>query len=417
MPRIGGGTGEVDVKRSDEPAAKRVFVLCLITALFEGADNVSLGLAAPKIAHELSLPPSQIGLALSASLIGLMLGSFLGGRLSDRIGRKQVLILSMLALGLFSLGTTVVRNFPALLTLRLLVGLGIGGAFPILIALASEASTPGRRATAIGLVYSGNPVGASLLSLLMGVMGPGVDWRVIFYVGGIGPLVLVPLLMLFLPESAAFREARRQLADRVAAPRVGVVLFGEGRVAATLLLWASCAFTLFVVYLLLNWLPSLMVAKGLTGPRASLVAMTLNLGGALGVLVFGAIVDRGGHRYTIVGCYLALFLSLAGLAGLSNYAAMLSFAGFAGFFMLGSQLVLYALASDLYPTLCRGTGLGAMVSVGRIGAVSAPFVAGLLLSAGYDATAVFGTAVACVFIAGALAFALLSYIGRATEAA
>ena len=396
------------MKRSGEPAAKMVFFLCLVTALFEGADNVSLGLAAPKIARELGLPPAQIGLALSASLIGLMLGSFLGGRLSDRIGRKRVLILSMAALGLFSLGTTVVRDLVSLLSLRFLVGLGIGGAFPILIAMASESSTAGRRAMAIGLVYSGNPIGASLLSLLMSLMGPAADWRAIFYVGGIGPLLLVPLLMLFLPESAAFREARSKVDERVAAPRVGLVLFGDGRVAATLLLWASCAFTLFVVYLLLNWLPSLMVAKGLTGPRASLVSMTLNLGGALGVLVFGALVDKGHQKYAIIGCYLALLLSLAGLAGLSSYAAMLIFAGFAGFFMLGSQLVLYALATAFYPTLCRGTGLGAMVSVGRIGAVSAPFAAGLLLSAGYDATAVLGTAVACVFVAAALAFILLS---------
>ncbi len=404
------------MKRNGEPAAKRVFFLCLVTALFEGADNVSLGLAAPKIAHELGLAPSQIGLALSASLIGLMLGSFLGGRLSDWMGRKRVLILSMIALGLFSLGTTVVRGLDTLIALRFLVGLGIGGAFPILIAMAGEASTAGKRAMAIGLVYSGNPLGASLISLLMGLTGPGADWRGIFYVGGIGPLLLAPILALFLPESAAFREARSQQVQQVAAPRVGVVLFGESRVVATLLLWASCAFTLFVVYMLLNWLPSLMVAKGLTGSRASLVSMTLNLGGALGVLVFGALVDKGQQKVAIIGCYFALLLSLAGLAGLSSYTAMLISGGAAGFFMLGSQLVLYALATDFYPTLCRGTGLGAMVAVGRIGAVSAPFAAGLLLSAGYDATAVLSTAVGCVFVAAALAFFLLSRIGAPAAA-
>ncbi len=144
--------------------------------------------------------------------------------------------------------------------------------------------------------------------------------------------------------------------------------------------------------------------------------MTLNLGGALSVLVFGPLVDKGYQRDVIIGCYFALLLSLAGLAGLSGYLAMLLCAGAAGFFMTGSQLVLYALATDFYPTLCRGTGLGAMVAVGRIGAVSAPFVAGLLLSAGYDATGVLSTAVGCVFIAAALAFSLLSRIGGAAAA-
>ena len=393
-----------------------VFFLCLVTAVFEGADNVSLGLAAPRIARELGLHPAQIGLALSASLLGLMLGSFFGGRLADRIGRKRVLVMSMVTLGLFSLATTVARSLDILLSLRLLVGLGIGGAFPILIAMASEASSPGRRAAAIGLVYCGNPIGAALLSLLMSLLGTAVDWRVIFYVGGVGPLLLAPVLIAFLPESAAFRAARSGLAG-AAAPlaRVGEVLFGEGRLAATVLLWVSCAFTLFVVYLLLNWIPSLMQGKGLSGPQGAMVAMTLNLGGAVGVLVFGALVDRGYQKRAILGCYLVLLLALAGLAAFNGYAVMLLFAGFAGLSMLGSQLVLYSLAADYYPTLCRGTGLGAMVSVGRVGAVSAPYAAGILLSAGYDATAVLYTAVACVFIAAALAIALLTLPGAAAR--
>jgi AAHS family 3-hydroxyphenylpropionic acid transporter len=399
------------VKRVEKSKSSTLaFFLCLITAIFEGADNVSLGLAAPRVAKELGLHPSQMGLALSASLIGLMLGSFLGGRLADRIGRKRVLIMSMATLGVFSLATTVAREFGALMLLRFIVGLGIGGAFPILIAMASEASSPGRRAAAIGLVYSGNPLGAALLSLLVSLWGLTVNWRAIFYVGGFGPLLLVPLLMALLPESTAFREARSKVEVRSpAAPTVGSVLFGEGRAAATVLLWVSCAFTLFVVYLLLNWIPSLMLGKGLSAPQGSMVSMTLNLGGAAGVLIFGTIVDRGFHKRAIIGCYLVLLLSLAGLAAFGAYPLMLIFAGFAGLSMLGSQLVLYSLAADYYPTLCRGTGLGAMVSVGRIGAVTAPFAAGILLSAGYDAKAVLSTAVVCVFVAAGLAVVLLTH--------
>jgi len=315
----------------------------------------------------------------------------------------------MVTLGLFSLATTMARDLSSLLPLRFIVGLGLGGAFPILIALARETSSPGRRAVAIGLVYSGQPIGAALLSLLMGLLGATANWRTIFYVGGFGPLLLVPLLFAFLPESAAYRKARSEVADTATeTPRVGVVLFGEDRTLATLLLWASCAFTLFVVYLLLNWMPSLVVAKGFSGSQAAMVSMTLNLGGALGVLIFGAIVDKGYPRRAIIGSYLALLLSLIGLVAVSRYPVMLLVAGCTGFFMLGCQLVLYALAAEYYPTLCRGTGLGAMVSVGRIGAVSAPFAAGVLLSAGYDATAVLSTAVVCVFVAAAMAMMLLA---------
>jgi AAHS family 3-hydroxyphenylpropionic acid transporter len=328
--------------------SNRVLTLCLITALFEGADTVSLGLAAPQLARELALRPSQIGLALSASLFGLILGSFIGGRLSDQIGRKRVLIISMLALGVFSLATTIAPNVDILVLLRCLVGVGLGGAFPILIAFASETRRDAKRATAIGVVYSGQPIGAALLSLLMSVLGATVQWRTIFYVGGFGPLLLIPILFAYLPESLAFREEhRRSPQHSPTTARIRIILFGRATRAVTLLLWSCCAFTLFVIYLLLSWIPSLMIAKGLSAPQSAMVSTVLNCGGAAGVLLFGTIVDRGKQKGAILGCYFGLLTALTGLAILNGFYLMMMFAGFAGCFMLGSQLVLYSMASNL----------------------------------------------------------------------
>jgi AAHS family 3-hydroxyphenylpropionic acid transporter len=387
-------------------------LLCFVVSLFEGMDNVSMGLAAPKLGPEFHLSPAQIGLALSASLFGLMIGALVGGRLADRWGRKRVLIASISALGLFSLGTLLGREFGVLVLMRLLVGLGLGGAFPILIAIAAETSSPRLRATGISMVYCGQPLGAAIISLIIGLGGAGMDWRAVFYVGGLGPLVLVPVLACFLSEPDGFRAARIVTGANPDSKSVVKILFGRGKALTTLLLWASSIFTLFVVYLLLSWIPSLMVSKGLTRPQGAIISMTLNFGAAAGVLVFGAATDRGYRRQTIVAAYMALVLSLAGLVYFNGFPAMLAFGGLAGFFMLGSQLILYALAADCYPTLVRGTGVGAAVAFGRAGSAIAPLVGGAVLSAGYGAAAVLATAIPCVFVAAGAAVALLVHLGR-----
>ena len=389
-------------------------VLCSLAALMEGIDIVSLGLAMPKLGPEFDLASGERGYALSASLVGLAIGAVVGGRLADSIGRKKVLVASMAALGVFSLATTVARDFPVLLLVRLCVGFGLGGAFPMLIAISTEASPKRFRATALSLVYSALPIGGALLSLIVGVGGDELDWRVIFYIGGLGPLVLLPVWVTSLPESAQFQAAASASDGRPRAS-VGVfsALFGEGRGGATLLLWTSYVCTLFVVYLLINWIPSLMVAKGLTAAQGAMVSLALNLGSAAGSVTFGAATDRGFRRLTIIAAYVALVASLVPLAYLEGYVTMLVAATLVGFFMLGCQLILYAMAPEYYPTLMRGTGVGAAVAAGRVGSIAAPSMAGLLLGAGYGASAVLATSIPFVVVASLTALALLFRPGAA----
>ena len=159
---------------AEESHRKMTIMLCMIATLFEGGDNIALALAAPKLALDYALLPYQIGVALSASLIGMMVGAAIGGRLADRLGRKVVLIGSMIALGLFSLATVATRHFEPLVLMRFLAGAGLGGAFPILIALSSEISHPAHRARTISLVHSGQPIGAAIQIERHGILPPGV---------------------------------------------------------------------------------------------------------------------------------------------------------------------------------------------------------------------------------------------------
>ncbi len=219
--------------------------------------------------------------------------------------------------------------------------------------------------------------------------------------------MLVPLLMVALPESARFREAMAAQGAAANRPTVGAVLFGEGRAAATATLWISFFFTLLVVYLLVNWIPSLMVAKGLTRPQGALVSATVNFGAVAGSLIFGRLMDRGFERAVVIVMYVGMAASLAALAVLSGMTLMVVAGAGAGFFAIGGQLVLYALAPRYYDTLIRGTGVGAAVAAGRLGSMTGPLMGGALLSAGYGANAVLAGAIPGMALAAIAAVVLL----------
>jgi MFS transporter, AAHS family, 3-hydroxyphenylpropionic acid transporter len=357
-------------------------VLCFVAALFEGLDIQSMGVAAPHLAPALHLGPGTMGWILSASTMGLMIGASIGGRLSDRIGRAWVLIGSMLTLGVFSLGTALIHSAPGLVVARIFAGLGLGGAFPNLIALISEIAPKRRRAMILGMIYCGLPVGGAVAGALM-VSAPPGEWRRVFWVGGAGPLVLAPLLLL-LPRGRPSASAESQSAGngQEAVER----LFGP-RAATTLLLWLAYFFTLFAIYIQLNWMPSFLRAKGFSLRDASQSAVYLNLGAAFGSLVLGYVLDRLKSARVLPVVYLGMAAALISLV-LAQGSGLLAAAFVAGLFVIGGQLALYALAPLCYAPEIRGAGVGAAVAAGRGGAIMGPILAGLVLAHGYGANAV-----------------------------
>ncbi|WKN23405.1 3-(3-hydroxy-phenyl)propionate transporter MhpT [Azotobacter vinelandii] len=380
-------------------------VLCFVVALLEGMDLQSAGIAAPGMAAQFGLTSTMMGAVFSASILGLLPGALGGGWLADRIGRKGVLIGAVALFGLFSIATALVWDFYSLLAARFLTGVGLGAALPNLIALSSEAADARSRGTAVSLMYCGVPLGGALAALV-GMAGLASGWKAVFYVGGVAPLLVAPLLVLCLPESAAFHEQR---SVRSAAPRVSLRqgLFQEGAAVPTLLLWISYFFTLMVVYMLLNWLPSLLVGQGFSRSQAGTVQILFNIGGATGSLLFGLLLDRWRPPALVALTYTGILAALAGLSLSTTFASML-LAGFAaGFFAIGGQLVLYALAPLFYPTAVRATGVGAAVAVGRLGSMSGPLVAGQMLAMGTGATGLLLASAPGVVVAAAAVFYLL----------
>lgn len=394
----------MDTSVAARPAVATTLGLCFAIALLEGLDLQSVGVAAPRMAHEFGLSVSQMGLAFSAGTFGLLPGAMLGGWLADRVGRKHVLIASVCLFGLLSIATAQVSSFAMLVAVRALTGLGLGGAMPNLIALSSEAVDARSRSSAVAVMYCGIPFGGVIASLIGVLLAGDTEWRHIFYVGGVGPLLLAPLLLALLPESRAFLDVS---ASGAARPSVGQTLFGGSRTGTTLALWLSYFCTLIVLYFLLNWLPSLMAAKGLARSQAGIVQIFFNIGSGLGVLGIGMSMDRLRPSRVVGGMYGGIVLSLAALA-IAPGLLWLSAAAFAaGMFVVGGQSVLYALAAIYYPTAMRGTGVGSAVAVGRLGSVVGPLAAAELLAMGRSASVVIGASIPVTLVAAVAALMLI----------
>lgn len=386
----------------------KTLILCFIVALLEGLDLQAAGIAAGGIGKEFHLLQPQIGAMFSAGLLGLLPSALLGGWLSDRIGRKKVLVVSVLIFGVFSLATTQVWDFHSLLAARFLTGLGLGAALPILIAMSSEAAQPRHRSIAVSITYAGVPLGGAAAAVL-GMVNFGGDWRGLFYVGGVVPIAIAVVLMLMLPESQAYQLRQQQAAasHRPVATEGVSGLFTGGMWKSTMLLWLASFFVLTVLYMLLNWLPSLMQGKGFSREDSSLVSLLFNFGGAAGSLMVGRLMDSSARVKTAVCIYLGMLLSLAGLGWAQGLPMMLLAGLGAGFCATGGQLVLYAMAPALYPTSIRGTGVGASIMVGRLGAIGGPLIAGQVLAAGLGVAGVMAASGPGIVVA---AFAALTLV-------
>jgi AAHS family 3-hydroxyphenylpropionic acid transporter len=162
-------------------------------------------------------------------------------------------------------------------------------------------------------------------------------------------------------------------------------LFGEGRATPTLLLWLAFLPTLLILYLFLNWLPTLVIAKGLERSVAPQASMAFNFGSVAGALLFGWLVDRFHFRWPLTLAYLSLIATLFGLSASNGHAMVTALSGAVGFFLLGANYALYGVAPAYYPLAIRGTGSGASIAVGRVGSIAGPLLAGLLIGSGTSA--------------------------------
>ncbi|MFB9126078.1 3-(3-hydroxy-phenyl)propionate transporter MhpT [Paraburkholderia dipogonis] len=389
--RAGADTGQ----RSNGLA---ILVLCVLIAVCEGGDVQAIGVTAAQIERAFHLSPSQMGIIFSASVFGMLPGSLIGGRLADIFGRRQVLLFSMAIFGLFSLATTQIWDYSSLVVIRFLTGVGLGGAMPNLIVLSCESVSAERRGTAVSAMYAGNPIGGALIAFVASLNG-GIDaWHNVFYVGGILPIVLIPLVLAFVPARNGQSATHGAESCRTS---ISEALFGEGRGLTTVSVWMSITCTMIVFYFMVNWMPTLIMGRGLSHAQASMTQVCFNLGGAVGTFAVGVVLDAFSKRKVVIAVFSLIFAGLIGLANSYSMVWLLVFITLLGVTSIGAQSVIYAIAAPRYPFSGRGTGIGAAVGAARVGGVAGPAAAGQLLALGKSAAMVIGASVPVAVVAAA----------------
>jgi AAHS family 4-hydroxybenzoate transporter-like MFS transporter len=409
----------------------KLLLTCAAVLLLDGFDTTAIGFVAPSLAKEWGLTKAALGPVFSAGLFGLMIGALTLGPLADRIGRKKIIICSTLAFGIGTLATAFVRDVNSLLIIRFLTGLGLGGAMPNTIAMTSEFNPQRRRATMVMIMFCGFSLGAALGGLLAAVLIPQFGWRSVFIVGGAAPLVLVPILALRLPESVRFLALTGRANGRVAElltlinaraafpPATQFVvhepvlagmpvqhLFREKRTLPTLLLWVVFFMSLLDLYFLTNWLPTVLNDLGASVSASAVIGSMLQVGGVVGALALGSVIDRFSFRALALVYFIAVF-AIAAIGQLGHSTIFVTMAIFvAGFCMVGGQIAANALAAAFYPTAVRATGVGWALGIGRAGSIIGPLVGGVLMTAKWSTGSIFMTAASAALCAALAAFTL-----------
>ncbi len=381
----------------------RVFVLAALSLVLDGYDTQAVAYVAPAISKHWSLATGAFGPVFAAGLIGSALGSIALAPWADRFGRKRLLVTSAAVVGLLTLLCGTAQSLSQLEALRFVAGVGLGAALPNALALISEYAPERRRTSIVTITFCGLALGAALGGFVASLLVPRFGWRSVFTVGGTATLLLVPVLQWRLPESLRFLVMRdpcglqalqtlRRLVGTSSIEHIELIaeeqaeqlrgwapLFRGGRMVVTVTYGCLAFFTLLTLYLLNNWLPTLIHAIGIDIRQASWSTAGFQLGGILGAIALGMLSDRLGPIRVVIAAYVA-GASFVGAIGAIHGPWLVAVAAFgAGFTIVGAQSCNNAMVAGLYPTAARGKALGLNLTIGRLGSIVGPTVTGWLL--------------------------------------
>ena len=379
-----------------------------LIALFDGYDIAAISLAAPHLVRDWHLERSALGPVLSASLVGILFGSMLFGWIGDRFGRKKALVGCLLLFGIFTWIGAHATNLTQMTWLRFVAGLGIGGVIPNMIAVNIE-SAPRRMRGTLALIATGLvPIGGALPGFVSAMWVPQYGWPILFYIGGIAPIVIAVLAWFWMPESIKYmtlhESHRAQLVRLVQRLSPGYVipegarfivedekqfptsnpkyLFRDGLAVITPLLWLLFALNLMGYFFLLSWTPTLLTAAKLPPATAALSVALLQIGGTVGSLALIRWLNR--YQFLAISILFVIAVPVVGSLGYigagSTKGVLLAACFVAGFCVLGIQSGINVAGALVYPTSLRANGSGWELGVGRVGSIIGPLLGALFVS-------------------------------------
>jgi len=420
-------------------SAMQVLIIGITVALnaLDGFDVASISFAGPGIRREWGIDQGALGIVLSMEVVGMALGSLCLGGVADKVGRRRTILgcTAVMALGMFMVPTT--HGLVTLSIWRVITGLGIGGMLAVTNAVSAEFSSTKRRNLSVTSMACGYPLGAvvggTIAQRLLAIYG----WRSVFYLGAISTVTLIPVVLVFVPESVQWltqkrpagaleniNKTLRRFGHKAIAslPALGPAaralsigdIFKPGLAHVTVLVTLAYFFHITTFYFIIKWTPNIVFDFGFPQSSAAGVLVWANVGGLFGGLVFAALTQKFALRpLTIASMVIGtVMVSLFGvtphdLAKLSLVCAV------AEFFINGAIVGMYALFAQAFPTHVRAFGSGFAIGLGRGGSFLAPIIAGFLFQAG------FGLAVVAVVmgLGSTMAAIVLWQLKTSTEAA
>ena len=372
----------------------------------DGFDVLSSAFAAPGISREWGIPRDALGVVLSAELVGMGFGSVLLGGFADRAGRKPAMLACLVVMTAGMYMAHAASGVTELTIWRFITGLGIGGMLAATNAVTAESSSRAGRSLAMALYVIGYPLGAVIGGFVaQGWLLVHFDWRAVFMFGAVVTALMIPLVMLLVPETPAFFAARRPAgavekinrslaafrqpqiealppqAAKADRPKVTDILAKPRLRVVTLLLAFGYMFHTITFYFILKWSPQIVADFGYTPAQAASVLTWANIGGATGGLLFGLLMRKWDIKTPTIVMLLLGAVAVAAFGFPRDSLWGWRMATFTtGFFTNAAIVGFYAALARGFPAHARATGTGLVLGVGRFGAAGSPILAGLLFT-------------------------------------
>lgn len=395
-----------------------IFTVCFLVALLDGYDTVAIGYIAPSLIQEWGIQKPDLATAMSAGLFGIAIGAIGFGPLADKLGRKIMLVISVLVFGIGTFISAYSQNLLHLEIMRFITGVGLGAAMPNAVTLLTEYCPSKRKFFLVNMMFCGFPVGAASGGFLAAWIIPEFGWQSVLFLGGVVPVILAIFLVFFVPESARYsinkglsQEKIKATLSRISATAKDYTNFylSENNTAITtnksegirvilskhyalgsVMLWITYFMGLIIFYGVSNWMPTLFTTAHISGSLAAVVTGLFALGG-LGAIANGWLMDRYNPSLLIATFFGLTFLTV-GAIGYSidmGTAALVFITIVAGIVMNTAQSSLPSFAASFYPTAGRSTGVSWMLGIGRFGGIAGSYLVAELIKRNMDLQQIF----------------------------